>query len=680
MNTAKRNQKNTRFWVIIIAVVLVAAVIGGGTGYYFWAKNRDEKAAQATVAAYVAAVEKQDYSAVSQMVSESSLKDITYTKEAMVERYETVYGGVGAANLTVKDLKVALNDAKDQYAISYTVQMETSLGQLDDQDFATTMSKVEGDYQLDWTTQLIFPDLEPNDKIRLTTSAGERGDILAADGTPLATEGQVWEAGMHPVALGEGEEKTAQLKKISETFDVPVEQLETSLAAEWVTTDSFVPFKVISDNDTPELAGVLYQEKSMRNYPLNEATAHLIGYVGAVSAEDIEKDQTLQEGDTVGKSGLEATFDKRLRGQKGGRIVINDESDTLKKVMQESEVENGEDITLTLNADLQQAAFDQLEGESGSAVFLDPIDGSLLVLVSTPSYDANLMTAGISSEEYQAYADDPASPFLARYAAGYAPGSTFKVITGAIGLDAGITMPEKTHEIDGLQWQKDSSWGDHFVTRVSATPVVNLEDALVYSDNIYFAQEALEMGQKTYEAGLAKFIFGEELNLPIAMNEAQISNDGKLASDVLLADTAYGQGQLLMNPIQQAVSYTPFANEGKLVYPKLTADQSTAESKEAITAEAAQIIKDDLIQVVENANGTAHSLASINQSIAAKTGTAETIEGQTAEDEAETNGFLLTFDAENSSYLMVAMIEGKSSGDVTKAMKPVLEQMDTLLP
>ncbi|MEG0679809.1 MAG: penicillin-binding transpeptidase domain-containing protein [Carnobacterium sp.] len=682
MKAIKHNEKQKRpTWIMIAAIVLIIAlIIGGGTGYYFWSKQKDEKAAQETVLSYLQALEEQDYSTISKLASEESLKKIGYTKDKVKKRYEAIYGGIGVSDLTTSDMKVAFNKDKKEYDISYTVEMKTSLGKLDKRSFTTSMNKDEGYYKINWDTQLIFPELEPKDKISLTSTVGKRGDILSSDGSALATEGKVWDAGIHPVALGEGTEKDEKLKVISETFGVTKEQVENKLSAEWVLPDSFVPFKIVKEGETPEVPGVLYQEKTIRTYPLNEAAAHLIGYVGEATAEDIEKNPSLQAGDVIGKSGLESTFNKRLNGQKGGRIVINNEKDELKKVLQETEVEDGEDITLTINAKLQKAAYDQLTDENSSAVFMDPKDGSLLSLVSTPSYDANLMTMGISTEEYQKYADNVNSPFLARFAAGYAPGSTFKTITAAIGLDAGVTTPDKTHKMNGLKWQKDSSWGDHFIVRVSDIPQVNLESALVYSDNIYFAKEALEMGQKVYEEGLSKFIFGEKLNLPIAMNPAQISNDGKLAKETLLADTAYGQGQLLMNPIQQATSFSAFVNEGKLVYPKLTSDQKNPEPKMAVTAESANIVKNNLIKVVEKTEGTAHSLASLNKkNLAAKTGTAETTESKVEGEDADTNGFLLAFDAENKSYLMVTMIEGKSSGDVTAAMKPLLGNIEELL-
>lgn len=678
-NTDNKKGKKLPLWAIIsIVVVLIAIIIGGFFGYKAWAEARDEKAAQKTADTFIAALEKQDYTAMSQEVSEESLTAIDYTKESMAERYEVVYGGVGAAELKVSDLTVTQEEGADQYTVSYTVNMETALGELDAKSYETTLSKAEDTYQVDWTTQLIFPDMEPTDKISIITTAGERGDILDKDGSPLATKGTSWQAGLQPSALGEGDQKTTNLEKIAETYEIKVEELEQLLEQGWVTPDSFVPFKIMAqDADQPQVTGVLYQETSSRTYPLNEAASHLIGYVGDVSAEDIENDPTLSAGDTIGKSGLEATYDERLRGQKGGRIEIQTSDGELKMVLQETEVQNGEDITLTIDAEMQQAAYDQLTGESGSAVFMNPTDGSLLALVSTPSYDANLMTSGISSEEYQAYVDDPMSPFLARYASGYAPGSTFKVVTAGTGLDAGTIIPEETQEIDGLSWQKDASWGDYKVTRVKDIASVNLADAFAYSDNIYFAREALEMDQEVYQTGLSKYVFGEELKLPIAMNPAQISNSGTLDSEGLLADTSFGQGELLLNPIQQAVTYTPFANGGKLVYPKLTVDQETAESKQPVTPESAAIIKEDLVQTVEKEYGSSHKLAVIDQQIAAKTGTAETTTAEAEGEEAETNGFLLAFDAENSSYLMVAMIEGKSSGSVIDAMLPMLEKMDT---
>lgn len=190
------------------------------------------------------------------------------------------------------------------------------------------------------------------------------------------------------------------------------------------------------------------------------------------------------------------------------------------------------------------------------------------------------MANGISQKEYDAYNNNKDLPFTARFATGYAPGSTFKTITGAIGLDAGTLKPDEELEINGLKWQKDKSWGGYFATRVKEASPVNLRTALVNSDNIYFAQQTLRMGEDKFRAGLNKFIFGEELDLPIAMTPAQISNEDKFNSEILLADTGYGQGQLLISPIQQATMYSVFQNNGTLVYPKLVLDKETKKKRQ----------------------------------------------------------------------------------------------------
>ena len=258
---------------------------------------------------------------------------------------------------------------------------------------------------------------------------------------------------------------------------------------------------------------------------------------------------------------------------------------------------------------------------------------------------------------------------MSRFATGYAPGSTFKTITAAIGLDSGTLNPNEELAIDGLKWQKDSSWGSYKVTRVSEASPVNLRTALVYSDNIYMAQETLKMGEKTFRAGLDKFIFGKELDLPIAMDKAQISNKDSFDSEILLADTGYGQGQLLLNPIQQITTYSVLPNKGTLVYPKLILDKETKDQKDVIKASSAEA-------VVSDENGTAHSLATLNIPLAAKTGTAEIKEKQ--DEKGQENSFLYAFDVEKQNYSVLEFLENKPEGtsatDLSKDLLTYLNQ------
>lgn len=674
MKNLNESTSKKKLALMIGGAILLVIVMVVGTIFYFWnGTQKHEREANKVAKEFTAAFKKQDFAKMSQLVTTNSLKKANYTTDSLEDKYNAIFEGIGAKNLKVTNVKVTEVKGKEDFKLSYTLNMETDLGKFHEESYQTTLKPAGDSYLIDWTAHLIFPEMEATDKISSTTTPGERGLIVDRNGLPMAILASHPEMGIIPKELGEGAERKANLEAISKKFDVPVETLESKISADWVKPELYVPIKGLLTVDTPVVKGVQYSSKTLRSYPLNEAAAHLIGYVGEVSAEDIKKDDSLNVGDIIGKSGLEATFEKRLRGKNGGRIVINDQDGNLKKVLQEAEKKDGETIKLTIDSKLQQQAYDQLKGTNASAVIMNPQDGSLLTLVSTPSYDANLMTAGISSKDYDAYANDKNLPFLARYASGYAPGSTFKTITAGIGLDAGVTKVDKTREISGLKWQKDASWGNYFVTRVSDVSPVTMNQALIYSDNIYFAQEGLEMGKKTFEAGLNKFIFGEKLDLPIAMDPAQVSNKAGLNTDILLADTAYGQGQLLMNPIQQAVSYSPFADKGMIQYPKLTEEQKTVQSKQAITPESAESVRNAMIQVVEDPNGTARSLAIPGHKIAAKTGTAELKQEQDVK--GEENGFLLAIDADQNSYLMVAMMEGQSSHLVIDKMKPVLESI-----
>lgn len=163
---------------------------------------------------------------------------------------------------------------------------------------------------------------------------------------------------------------------------------------------------------------------------------------------------------------------------------------------------------------------------------------------------------------------DASAPFTSKFNKTYAPGSTIKPITASIGLKNDAIKADEPKRIEGKEWQKDSSWGGYKVTRVSERlSDVNLENALITSDNIYFAQTALDTG-KDQLSRLKSFGFEEKLDYEFPTKSSSISNEG-IDSDILLADSGYGQGQMLMSPIHLAASYTPFLNDGNLIKPHL---------------------------------------------------------------------------------------------------------------
>lgn len=675
MKRSDKHGKNRTGAYIAGAVILIAAAGGGYFYYQHYQETQAVEAGEKTVEQFVQALNKGDYNKAAEMTSKKAANKSALSEKEILDKYQNIYGAADVKGLQISNLKV---DKKDDstYSFSYKAKMNTSLGELKDLSYKGTLDRNDGQTTINWQPNLVFPEMEGNDKVSLTTQEAARGNIIDRNGEPLATTGKLKQLGVVPSKLGDGGEKTANIKAIASSFDLTEDAINQAISQSWVQPDYFVPLKII-DGATPELpAGATIQEVDGRYYPLGEAAAQLIGYVGDITAEDIDKNPELSSNGKIGRSGLEMAFDKDLRGTTGGKLSITDADGVEKKVLIEHEVQNGKDIKLTIDAKAQKTAFDSLGGKAGSTVATTPKTGDLLALASSPSYDPNKMTNGISQEDYKAYEENPEHPFISRFATGYAPGSTFKMITAAIGLDNGTIDPNEVLTINGLKWQKDSSWGSYQVTRVSSdVSQVDLKTALIYSDNIYAAQETLKMGEKKIRTGLDKFIFGEDLDLPISMNPAQISNEDSFNSDILLADTGYGQGELLITPIQQAAMYSVFTNNGTLVYPKLIADKETKDKKNVISETAVQTIVPDLREVVQDVNGTAHSLSALGIPLAAKTGTAEIKEKQDVK--GQENSFLFAFNLDNQGYMMVSMLENKEDDDsATKRASELLQYPD----
>ncbi|WP_270275788.1 penicillin-binding transpeptidase domain-containing protein [Enterococcus casseliflavus] len=671
-NRRSRNEKPAKkpkrfVWLALPAALLVLG--GGYYGYTVYQDRQEEAAAKKALTSFIDALADQKYSDLPAFVSEDSLASTGFTADEVSAKYEAIFTGIGAESFKASGIKVTPNDKdSDQFNFQYNGSLTTSLGELTELSYSGTITVADNEAKIDWSPQLIFPGMEGQDKVSISVDNATRGEILDRNNEPLAENGTLYQLGVVPGQLGMGDEKNANIKAIAERFDLTEEAINQALGQSWVQDELFVPLKIIEPTDEMP-TGTSLKETTGRTYPLGEAAAQLIGYLGNVTAEDIEKDETLASNGQIGRSGLEAAFDKELRGENGGKIAITDEDGAEKAVLLEKERADGKDIQLTIDAQAQKTAFDSLQNQAGATVVTEPKTGDLLVLANSPSYDPNKMTQGISQEDYDAYEQNEDLPFISRFATAYAPGSTFKAITGAIGLENGTIDPTQSIAIDGLKWQKDSSWGDYFVTRVTDVASVNLKDALVYSDNIYMAQQTLSMGEDAFRDGLSKLIFGETLDLPIAMNPAQISNEDSFNSDILLADTGYGQGELLLNPIQQAAIYSVFANQGKLVYPRLV-KEAEQKDKEVFKAETIDQINQDLTAVVSDPNGTAHSLAALNIPLAAKTGTAEIKEKQ--DEKGQENSFLFAFDSQDQGFLMVSMLEDRQENQSATGLAPEL--------
>ncbi|MCM2676956.1 penicillin-binding transpeptidase domain-containing protein [Alkalicoccobacillus plakortidis] len=343
-----------------------------------------------------------------------------------------------------------------------------------------------------------------------------------------------------------------------------------------------------AEEELRQIPGASYKEVDGREYPYGEVAAHLTGYLRDITAEKLEeyKDKGYGPNDKLGQTGLERAYEDRLRGESGGTLYTKNADDEIEETILETEPEDGEDITLTINMDLQQEIFDEIGDDAGTATAIHPTNGQVLALVSQPSYDPNLAAVGFTSRQREDMETED-NPLLNRFVQTYSPGSTFKLLTAAIGLEAGTLDPSETLDVQGKSWQPEGSdWGGYEVTRVhDYEEPVDLRKALVYSDNIYFAEQALNLGEDAFSSGAEDFGFGEELPLPAIFHTSSLTGDEGMRNDIQLADSGYGQGEILMNPLHLGLAYTTIVNQGNMIQPVLELDGESGIWKEAVMSQ-----------------------------------------------------------------------------------------------
>ncbi len=389
------------------------------------------------------------------------------SKEDFVNRYEKIY-----SDLEIQDLKISFNKPEEEVkeeSVQYTfsASMESIAGNIEFEHTALLKREAKNDkenWYIDWDTTYIFPQLNEGDKVGLSMTPAKRGEIQDRNGQSLAMNGEVYEIGMVPGSLGE--EREATIAEAASLLGITVEKINAELNAAWVKPEYFVPIKRVSLEErnlvaeVTVLPGVQSKQVEARVYPLKEVAGHLTGYIGAITAEELQelKGKGYSSGDSIGKRGLEQLFDDKLKGENGVKIMIN-KGDGSQEVLSEKEVMDGENIQLTIDASMQTKLYGQLAGDAGTAAVIHPTTGETLGLVSTPSFDPNLLALGATAQQWVALEDDPLQPLLNRFAANYVPGSVIKPLTAAIGLKEGTLDPDQLMNVSGLKWQKDHHGG-----------------------------------------------------------------------------------------------------------------------------------------------------------------------------------------------------------------------------
>lgn len=676
MRRSRRNDGKPLFRLMLI-LGIVAFSLSAVFAFIIFFKLPKYAKPEELLVQYMNNIEQKKYEDMYGVLSKESTTKIS--KEDYIARNSKIYEGIEAHNIKV-NVKDTVNNKDNTITVSYSTSFDTVAGKVSFDNKALFLKQDKG-YGLMWSDNLIFPDLGENDKVKVSRDKAQRGQILDRNGQLLAGKGAASSVGIVPEKLSD---KSDSLNKIAELLGIERETIDKKLSAGWVKGNSFVPIKTIpkvsesslingetnveTQDETEDkllsIPGVMISDVDRREYPLKEAAAHLVGYVQSVTAEDLEQHEGegYSSDSVIGKSGMEGLYEKDLKGQDGIKVSIVNEFGNEKKVLASIAKEDGKDIKLTIDSSIQLDLYEQFKDDKSSSVAMNPYTGEVLALVSTPSYDNNDFIMGMSEEKWNSLNEDENKPLYNRFRQKWAPGSSFKSIIAEIGLSTGAINPNEDYGDEGLSWQKDKSWGNYYVTTLHEYSPVNLENALIYSDNIYFAKAALKIGAEDLKKSLDKLGFNEQLPFEITMEKSQYSNTDKIETEIQLADSGYGQGQVLINPLHLASLYTSFNNEGNVIKPYLLYKQDAKADiwiPNAFSSDVTNEVMKGLKKVVNDPHGTGYGAYRDDISLFGKTGTAEIKTSQDDKNGTELGWFAVSTSDKNAQkpILIVSMVE-----------------------
>lgn len=565
-----------------------------------------------------------------------NLVETDMSKEEFTNKMKSVYDGMEVSSAWVT-ISINLKNS-DVVNLKYVTNLNTVAGKLTFSN-KSTLVKVNGKYKIKWDNSFLYPKLKNNQKIRVSTLKAKRGAIYDRNKNILAKDAKAYSIGIVAGKIKSDDE----LRAMSKLLNITYKDIKAELAKPYVVDGTFVHLKNI-DREQQELKTALLKipavkiiDYDIREYPYNEKLSTLLGFV--------------QNDD--GKSGLELTFNSQLKGLNGCEIYVDDDGINVDTILKKDRV-NGKNIDLTIDVKLQELIYEKFKDVESATVAMNYTTGEILALVSTPSYETNKISLGISDNEWNEIVNNKKKPLFTRFLSKYTPGSTMKPIVAAIGLDTDSFTDTENFGKSVKTWQKDSSWKDFYVTTLEVyNGESNLEKALIHSDNVYFAKAALKIGKNLFKQELDRYGFNKPLNFE---QNTDISVYGNIDSEAKLAVSGFGQGEMEVNPIFMAKIYSAFANNGNAVTPYILQkegnEQNTVNSVNLIKPLNANKIKNDLKKVIDEGTG---KLAKIDgKNLYGKTGTAE-IKMTKDDKSGEEIGWFNVFD--DNKLLIVNMVE-----------------------
>ncbi|MGX8940460.1 peptidoglycan DD-transpeptidase MrdA [Symbiopectobacterium sp. Eva_TO] len=492
-------------------------------------------------------------------------------------------------------------------------------------------------------------------RIKLVPIAPSRGIIYDRNGIPLALNRTIYQLELVPDKVDNLQDTLAALKPIVNLTDDDLENFEKERKRSRRFTS--IPVKTaLSDVDVARFAvnqyrfpGVEVKGYQRRYYPYGSALTHVLGYVSKINDKDVErlsKEEKIADYAAtrdIGKLGIERYYEDILHGKPGyEEVEVNNRGRVIRQ-LHEQPPQAGQDIYLTIDLNLQIYVEKLLEGSRAGVVIIDPRDGGLRALVSTPSYDPNLFVDGISSKDYRALLNDPNKPLINRATQGlYPPASTVKPYIAASALSANVITPT-TSLFDPGWWQLPGSEKRFRDWKKWGHGRLNLTKSLEESADTFFYQVAYDMGIDRLAEWMNKFGYGEYTGIDLAEESSgnmptREWKQKRFKRPWYQGDTipvGIGQGYWIATPIQMAKALTTLINDGNVKTPHLLYSarnsgvivpyrQQEVSRLSDVRASYWEIAKDGMYGVANRQNGTAHKFfADAPYKIAAKTGTAQ---------------------------------------------------------
>lgn len=629
---------------LIIAIVIV--IIAVGSSVFFYA-SKDKKINET-----IDAIEDKN---VKQVFKNSTYQSKNDNGEVeMTDRPIKIYDSLGVKDINIKDRDIK-KVSKNKKQVTAKYELQTNYGKIN-RDVKLNFIKEDKDWKLNWNQSAIIPGMKKNQSINIEPLKSERGKILDRNNVELATTGTAHEVGIVPNNVS-----TSDYKAIAEKLDLSESYIKQQTEQDWVKDDTFVPLKTVQDMNQDlknfvEKYHLTSQETESRQYPLEEATTHLLGYVGPINSEELKQKafKGYKKDAIVGKKGIEKLYDKDLQNKDGYRVTIIDDNNKVIDTLIKKKKIDGKDIKLTIDARVQKSIYNNMKDDYGSGTAIHPQTGELLALVSTPSYDVYPFMNGMSDEDYKKLTEDDKEPLLNKFQITTSPGSTQKILTSMIGLNNKTLDGKTSYKINGKGWQKDKSWGDYNVTRYEVVNGdIDLKQAIESSDNIFFARVALELGSKKFEEGMKRLGVGEDIPSDYPFYNAQISNKN-LDNEILLADSGYGQGEILINPVQILSIYSALENKGNVNAPHVLKDtKNKVWKKDIISQENIKLLTDGMQQVVNKTHR--EDIYRSYANLVGKSGTAELKmkQGETGQQ----IGWFISYDKDNPNIMMAINVK-----------------------